>query len=438
MKKTLAAVSLSLAMVGCGDLDIPDLNNPSSATLEENPTRSVVLSASTGLLMGARANYAPANGYLTGTGILGRELYNLDAADPRFVTEMLASETLDPGSPAFGGNLWNEHYRNIRTAGLVRSAVDKVAGVNAAEAEAIRGFSKTIEAWNFLMIASTREQAPIDVHRKLGEPLAPLEPNEAVLAHVAKLLDEAATHLEAGGDKFPFGLSSGFEDFDTPKTFITFNRALRARVAAYQKDWAGTLAAVNASFLDPAASMRLGAYHTYSDNAGETPNGLNSPNLYVHPSISAQMDRRQENGAPDARVSSAVEAVEERKVAGVTSSQRIAKYPDGSTPVPIIRNEELLLLRAEANIHLGQVGLAADDINLVRTGSGHVDARTDLTAGNIVDELLKQRRYSLLFEGGHSWIDARRYDQMERLPLDLATHFRPKWYPIPSTEMDAR
>ena len=46
MKKALAAVcSLSLALSGCGEMDIPDLNNPSASTLEENPTRSVVLSA---------------------------------------------------------------------------------------------------------------------------------------------------------------------------------------------------------------------------------------------------------------------------------------------------------------------------------------------------------------------------------------------------------
>jgi hypothetical protein len=316
MKKALSAVVvLSLALGGCGDMDIPDLNNPSASTLEENPTRSVVLSASTGLLLGARANYAAANGYVSMTGILGRELYNFDSADPRYVTEMLAAPQLDPGSPAFGGNLWNEHYRNIRNAGMVRAALEKVAGVSAQEAEAIRGFSKTIEAWNFLMISTTRASAPIDVHRPFGSELAPIEDRAAVLAHVAKLLDEAHVHLQAGGLVFPFPLSSGFEDLDTPATFIGFNRALKARLEAYRENWQASLDALGASFLDPDGDMRLGAYHTYSDNAGDLPNGLISPNLYVHPSITAAME------AGDQRVARAVTTVKERKVSELVSSQ---------------------------------------------------------------------------------------------------------------------
>ncbi len=436
MKKALAAVVV-LSLAGCGDLDIPDLSNPSARTLEENPTRSVVLSASTGLLLGARANYAAANGYVSMTGILGRELYNFDSADPRYVTEMLASPQLDPGSPAFGGTLWNEHYRNIRNAGMVRAALEKVAGVSEQEAEAIRGFSKTIEAWNFLMISNTRASAPIDVHRPFGSELAPLEDRAAVLAHVAKLLHEAQGHLQAGGVSFPFPLSSGFEDLDTPLTFLRFNRALEARLEAYRENWQASLDAVEASFLDEDGDMRFGAYHTYSDNAGDQPNGLISPNLYVHPSIAAQAERGP-GGVADARVTRAVTAVEERKVSDLVSSQAFSTYASGNSPVPIIRNEELILLRAEALFHLGQLGPAVDDLNRVRTVSGGLPARTDLTEATFVDELLKQRRYSLLFEGGHSWIDARRYGRLDQLPLDLPTHTRHEWYPIPEAEMNAR
>lgn len=433
MKKALAAVvSLALALTGCGDMDIPDLNNPSASTLEENPTRSVVLSASTGLLLGARANYAAANGFVSMTGILGRELYNFDAADPRFVTEMLASPQLDPGSPAFGGNLWTEHYRNIRNAGLVRAALEKVSGVSGQEAEAIRGFSKTIEAWNFLMIANTRASAPIDVHRPFGSELAPIEDRSLVLAHVAELLDEAHVHLQAGGVSFPFPLSSGFTGLDTPATFIGFNRALKARVEAYRENWQSSLDAVQASFLDPAEDMRFGAYHAYGDGAGDLSNGLISPNLYVHPSIAEQME------PGDERVSRAIATVEERKVSDLTSSQGFVLYTSGNSPVPIIRNEELFLLRAEALFHLGQLGPAVDDLNRVRTESGGLSARTDLTGATFLDELLKQRRYSLLFEGGHSWIDARRYGRLSQLPLDLPTHTHHQWYPIPEAEMNAR
>ena len=109
-----------------------------------------------------------------------------------------------------------------------------------------------------------------------------------------------------------------------------------------------------------------------------------------------------------------------------------------TAPVPLIRNEELILLRAEANIGAGNIPAAADDINLIRVNSGGLEPRTDLTAANILDELLKQKRYSLLFEGGHRWIDMRRYGKLGELPIDLPSHKVHDKFPIPLPETDAR
>ena len=57
-------------------------------------------------------------------------------------------------------------------------------------------------------------------------------------------------------------------------------------------------------------------------------------------------------------------------------------------------------------------------------------------------ELFKQRRYSLLWEGGHSWIDARRLGFLDQLPLDsppnFPAHRMNEFFPIPVAEMDAR
>jgi hypothetical protein len=114
-------------------------------------------------------------------------------------------------------------------------------------------------------------------------------------------------------------------------------------------------------------------------------------------------------------------------------------YPRIDSPVAIIRNEELILLRAEANIGLGRVAAAAADINFIRINSGGLAPRLGLNAGNILDELLKQKRYSLLFEGGHRWIDARRYGKLGTLPIDQPGKQRVHpFFPIPQPECDAR
>jgi hypothetical protein len=458
MKKTFAlALCASTLSLGACTLDMPDLNNPSIDELLENPTPSGVRAAATGLLIGSRAGKSAQNGYVAHLGILGRESYTFDAADPRFVTEMLAGASLDPGSPAFGGNFWVGPYGNIRNANTVLAALDKVTGFTDTEKEATRGFAKTMQALDFLTIVSTRDTngGPIDVAGPFTE-LAPIESKERMLEHISALLDEAKDHLAAGGSKFPFPLSSGFEDFEqrgkmplvymTPASFLKFNRALKARSETYRKNWSGVLTALSESFLDPAKPLSLGAYYAYGAGSGDTTNGLTSPNLYAHPSIVADAERVADPGCVDnpanpfqcldARVGSKLEVVDSRTYQGLTSRYGFTLYGNTS-PVPIIRNEELILLRAEANINLGNLEAAETDINFIREEAGSLPPVT-LIGENAVDVLLKERRYSLLFEGGHRWIDMRRYNRLSQLPRDLPTHNIHERFPIPVGETDAR
>ncbi|HUF65413.1 MAG TPA: hypothetical protein VMM17_05495, partial [Gemmatimonadaceae bacterium] len=85
----LALGSACLAFASCRDLTVPDFNNSSLEDLTSNPTPAKVASAAQGLLIGARIQHGLQNGYVSLLGILGRESYNLDPADPRFITEML-------------------------------------------------------------------------------------------------------------------------------------------------------------------------------------------------------------------------------------------------------------------------------------------------------------------------------------------------------------
>src|SRR5262249_49107858 len=54
-------------------------------------------------------------------------------------------------------------------------------------------------------------------------------------------------------------------------------------------------------------------------------------------------------------------------------------YAVSSDPVYIIRNEELLLLRAEARYYTGDQAGALADINFIRTNSGGLAARAAFT-----------------------------------------------------------
>ena len=59
-----------------------------------------------------------------------------------------------------------------------------------------------------------------------------------------------------------------------------------------------------------------------------------------------------------------------------------------------------------------------------------------MTADQRIDELLYNRRYSLLFEG-HRWLDMRRYGRLDDLLLEptLRVHTR---FPFPQSECNAR
>jgi hypothetical protein len=457
MKKTLlsALCASTLGLGACG-LEVPDLNNPSLDSFKENPTPSAVYAASTGLVMGSRNGKAAQNGYVAHLGILGRESYTFDAADPRFVTEMLGpSPTLDPGSPAFGGNLWNQPYANIRNANTLLAAVDKVLDVTEGEKEGIRGFAKTMQALDFLMVVVTRDTngGPIEVGGDIDQ-LGPIENREKLLAHVVTLLDEAKAHLQAPNAGFTFPISSGLQGGNRPEDFLAFNRALKARAEVYRQNWSSALQALSESFVTPQTpggtpddevQLSLGAYHVYGKGSGDVTNGLTSPNLFAHPSIVADAERKPgcvddpkvAFKCLDNRVKNKIKVVDPRTYQGLTSQYMFTLYPDQLTPVPIIRNEDLLLLRAEANIQLTNYADAELDINYIRQHSGGLPPVT-LVGENAVDVLLYERRYSLLFEGGHRWIDMRRYESLDQLPKDKPEHFVHPRFPIPVAETDAR
>lgn len=260
---------------------------------------------------------------------------------------------------------------------------------------------------------------------------------------VASLLDEAKTHLGAGGTAFPFTLHSGFAGYNTPTTFIRFNRAIKARNEVYRQRWQDALTALGESFISTAATtpaaLAAGVYHVYSTSAGDATNPLFDPApraLAAHPSILTDAQARA-NGQPDLRTSKVTTGATLSNQ-GVTSSLRFTIYATNVTPAPIIKNEELILLRAEANLGLGNRSAAITDLNFIRVNSGGLAPLASDFSGDLVSEILYNRRYSLLFEYGHRWHDMRRYGRLAQLPKALPSHLVYPIVPLPSDECNQR
>lgn len=419
--------------------DVPDYNNPSLEELTNSPTSVSVNTLATGLLIGSREGI---ENYLYMTGIVGREMYDLDAST--LATSELIIGPLDPGQ--WGGNGWTSQYQNLRNAKILLSALDQVEDMTEAEKEGVRGFAKTIQAYDLLHVINTRDinGAVIEIAEDPTAEPGPIVGKEQVLTQIVNWLDEARTHLQNAGNSFSFNLSSGFDNFDSPSTFLEFNRGLLARVKIYQEDFPGALTALDNSFLDLNSPLDLGVYHTHSSSSGDLSNffstktGGNSPDYVAQADFETDVQNKV-NGDPDDRYQQKFRKLPSVKShLGLSSDISFTQYSSPSSSIPIIRNEELILLRAEANYNLENYDDAADDINFIREESGGLEQRNDLDANNMLDELLYNKRYSLYMEGGHRWLDLRRYDLINRIPLDIpeaVVHIR---FPIPLDECLSR
>jgi hypothetical protein len=437
----LAGILTPLALAAC-DLDVPDLNDPSLDDLRNHPTAISIGAACTGLLIGNRGNVAAEGGYVSQLGILGRESYNFDAADPRYIGELLAGD-LSPGSP-FGGNFWAGPYANIQLGNVILGALDKVSDLSNRDMSAIRGFTKTINALDLLQVVITHDTsgAVLDVN---PDPLGPLAPivtdTKTQYDKIIGLLEGAVTDLKGAEDPahpgeavFPFAFGKGFAGFNTPSTFLKFNRAIRARVAVYREDYATAKAIFDnkESFFDDnpmTFNPDVGVYYAYSTKPNDASNGLINPNFFVHPQIVADAvnaahdamnnptdDRLARKTAVAAlppanpRVTDGLPKDSSGKQLPVRTFKGLYASPESS--VPLIRNEELVLLAAEARWFQGDHAAAIADLDLVRTVSGKLGplnpAPTD--DASFIAALMYEREFSLLFEGGHRWIDSRRLD----------------------------
>jgi starch-binding outer membrane protein, SusD/RagB family len=415
----VAIIAAAIGVVtGCQETTVPNYNNPSVDALTSSPTPSVVGTATSGLLVLYRSATA-VEGWQMGS--FGRESYNLLQAEARDLLGFYAGPIVPGG---FAQDLgWSAAYTNLRQIQSVLTAVDKVSGYSAAQKEAVKGFAQTIAAMELLRQIKIRDtigivvQLPPDPHA-----LGAVVGKDAALASIASLLDSAQTHLQAGGAVFPFALTSGFAGFNTPATFVLVNRGIRARVDVYRRQWAQALTDIAASFVDTSstslANLAKGVYNVWSTASGDSPNPLFDPTptaLYVHPSITSGAQKRAD-GSPDLRLTRKTAPGVVRSLLGVTGTTKFTIYSSQNDPTPILKNEELILLRAEANFQLGNTAAALADLNFIRVNSGGLAPLPSSFSGDFITEILYNRTYSLLFEQGTRWVDARRYGRLAQLP----------------------
>lgn len=409
----LALVLLGAALIfwSCQTLDF---SNPNAPIVDDVTIQSLV----TGIEAGMRVDLAI---YLRVVGLLGREIYYFEPADPRYTGEILF------GNPDPGGFLvnrpWAARYRTIANC---RFLLDRNAGPG------VDGFAQTMLAYQLLLNSNfTNGRIKLDFSGDLSASFT--ASSVEALDAIHDLLDDGYNNLQAAGDAFPFQLSEGFAGFDTPAQFARFNRALNARVMAYRGDYDHVLEDLAESFLDPAGAMNLGVYHIYGTGLGDQLNEIfeNPEATFVklmgHPNLKIDAEANDQRFASKFAVRPQATTFD-----NLTTDLGVIITSSSTDPLPIIRNEELLLLRAEANLALGNLPAAQSDINIVRAAAG-LPAVNISDPAALLNQLIFERRYSLFMEG-HRWVDARRWDRLGDLPVDRASDRVIAAMPTPTTE----
>ena len=431
LRAILPALLLFFAVTSCEIDDQTDPNGPSINSVLNNASQAELALLASGIEARLRNGF---DTYVTSSGSVSRELYVFDA-DPRNTEDLLGKEdaVLD-GNTFYITAPFGSRYRVVKNANLLLQAVDNTDAVSSAEADGYRGYANTMKAVMLAQVLDLLGDNGVRVDVADPNNLGPYLSREDGYNAIFELFDLGFQQLS--GAQFAFSLSSGFAGFDTPATFAQVNRALAARYATRAGRYELALSYLDNSFFDLDGDLSVGPQHVFSTAAGDILNplfkapGQSGDQIIVHPRI---IDGLRDG---DNRASKFRRRVESTVQDGLTSDFETALYESATSPIDIIRNEELVLIWAEANLQTGDLSDAVRGLNIVANAAGLGDFDGDENSRDaLINELLYQRTYSLWGEG-HQMFDLRRYGRLNSnfLPIDRAGDDIFTQFPIPISE----
>lgn len=419
-----------LMLPSCEVDTVVDPNNPSLGSALNDASISEIQVLVTGLEARHRNYYGNAVQML---GSFGREVWPYFASDPRFLSDWLGIGVSETYNDFFGsGGTYVNPYLAVKQANIIIQAAEQSNSLSNEDKAGVIGFANTIKGFQLLWpwLQQWENGIRIDVTDPLNP--GPILSRQEALNQIRGILNEGFTNLQSAGSSFVFSLTAGFAGFNTPAEMAKVNRAIAARAALYAEDWQGALTALQGSFMNLNAnspgSMNIGPSHVW----GEAPD-VNNPLFYpfdrstntiliCHPAW-------VEDALPgDLRLAKVVKRVNNPVTSGglkdASGNSLVGEYQDNRwatniASTPFIRNEELILIYAEAQLRNGDATAATTAINTIRNTWGVGNYSGGTSTDELLEEILFQRRYSLWSEGGHRWIDLRRTGKLDADHVDL-------------------
>ena len=386
--------------------EIGNENNPVVEDYTSTNTLDDLILVSRGIEASMRIDL---NFYIETVGAVGREFYDLNGADPRYTGELLGAQggPLDPGG-FLTTRSYSARYRAVKMCNLLIDGLSTTtATLSNEERNGFLGYAETIKAYALLLNANTQYQNGIRVDVADADNLGPFLSYSESLGAIQSLLTSAADRLSNA--ELLYTPTSAFSGFQSAAGMRQLNKAIAARVAIYQNDKPAALAALQESFMDLNGDLNTGFYHSYDENV--TNPLFNASNDEIMAVASFITDAELNDSRLNKVISATAVTVD-----GLTGDHRVNVYPDALDDAILIRNEELILIYAEANIGSNNLE-AISALNIIRNAAGVGPYLGGIDDASLVTELLHQRRYSLFYEG-HRWVDMRRYDRLNELDID--------------------
>jgi starch-binding outer membrane protein, SusD/RagB family len=459
--KRYSAIVIAVALIAAGCKDNPVANPIDAPTVDAlggGLTRPSLQLLATGVTAQDRAAFGT-TAYIILPEIYSRNVYRIDASEPRYVAETLAGNP-DPGSFAGGGG-FAAFYTAIRAANTIVLSLQTpdASQFTAPEVNAARGFFRTMKALDYYRVIELRDTVGIPIQTDEALEVTPIRCKTAVLTFIAALLDSANTDLTAAGGAtvLPFKLPTGFSTFgrnyNTVSNLILFNRGLKGKVDFYRGlDRTNPQPALFQTAINeltealggaapgavPASQFPLGIYYKFVPGGSENFANLRSDSkIGLNPLVG---DSVQVGDTRGSKVVSRTVLAGNGLSTSITFRDAVPTSSNEALPIALQRDEEIVLLRAQAEIEAGQLAFATSDINSVRAAYGLLPYVTFASKAAAIDAVLYEKRFSLLFEGPHRLVDLRGYGRLN------ATYFRKELptdpfnaaMPLPRAELNAR
>src|SRR5258706_1352530 len=306
---TIVLAATALVAAGCKDNPVANpIDAPTVDALSGALTRVTLQQLATGVLAQDRGS-SDAFAYFFEPGIFARDVYRIDASEPRYVQETLGGNP-DPGSFT-GGGAWGGYYTAIRAGNnlILALPTTATAAFTTAEVNAARGFFRTIKAMDYWRVIEMHDSVGATIQTDNTSAVTDIKCKATVLTYIAALLDSANADFTAAGGAtvVPFTMPSGFtafgRDYSLVSNLVRFNRGLKGKIDFYRgldrKNPTPALFATAITELTqglggaaagavPKADFSKGPYYVFVPGGSEnTPNPISDAKIGLNPSVAA-------------------------------------------------------------------------------------------------------------------------------------------------------